>query len=331
MNSTRPLKTVFFGTPDFAVPTLAAMVEHGYAPSLVMSQPSRPVGRKRKLQPPPVAVWAMENELQLRQPESVREKDFMAEMAEIAPDVAVVVAYGQIFRKRLLSLPRLGCVNVHASLLPTWRGAAPIQASIAAGQETTGVTTMLMERGLDSGPMLLRDELRIGERETAGELSPRLANLGAELLIETLRRLERDDLEPIAQDDSAATFAPRLLKADGLVDWTLDAQTIYNRLRAFTPWPGLTSTLREQPVKLLGMRVLAADLLPDLPRSLQDGPGGELLGMQEERLMVRCGNGTILGLETLQRPGRKPVSAVDFVNGEHLRPGEFFSPPPSSA
>jgi methionyl-tRNA formyltransferase len=323
------LRTVFFGTPEFAVPTLAALAEASYAPLLVVTQPARPAGRGRKLQDPPVALWARRHGLAVRQAAKVNEESFMAALAELAPEVAVVVAFGQIFRPALLELPRHGCLNLHASLLPRHRGAAPIQAAIAAGETRTGVTTMKMEAGLDTGPVLLQAELAIGPRETAGELAPRLAELGAGLMVETLRRLEAAALEPRPQDDALATYAPRITKADAEVDWRAPAPRIYDRLRAFTPWPLLVAELRGEPLRILAARVLAE-------RPGEEEPG-TILGLVEDHLGVRCGgpaneSGTMLGLARVQRPGRRGVGAADFVNGERLRPGERFrlsSPRPS--
>lgn len=319
------LKTVFFGTPEFAVPTLAALVEASYRPLLTVSQPARPAGRGRKPQDPPVAVWARAHGLAVRQPERVRDEAFMAELRELAPDVAVVVAFGQIFRRELLELPRHGCLNLHGSLLPRHRGAAPIHAAIAAGDTRTGVTTMQMEAGLDTGPVLLQAELGIGPHETAGELAPRLAELGAGLMVETLKRLEAGALAPRPQDDAQASYAPRISRADAEVDWRREARALYDRLRAFTPWPGLTAELRGTPLKILDARVLP-------------GPGGgeepgTILGIEDACLAVRCGGGTILGLVRVQRPGRQGITATDFANGERLGPGERFrlrDPSPSS-
>ncbi|MCP4663103.1 MAG: methionyl-tRNA formyltransferase [bacterium] len=319
------LRTVFFGTPEFAVPTLAALAAAGYGPLRVITQPSRPVGRGRRLQDPPVAAWARERGIEVRQPERVKDPDFLAELEELAPDVAVVVAFGQIFRRRLLELPRHGCINVHASLLPGYRGAAPIQAAIAAGETRTGVTTMQMDRGLDSGPILLQEELDVGAEETAGELAPRLAELGAALLVRTLQRLEGGELEPRSQDETLVSHAPLLSKADGRVDWCASAEEIFNRLRAYTPWPGLAGELRGQPLKLLWARPLAAT-------AETSGEVGTIQGLHEGRLAVLCGagsggSGTILGLERVQRPGKKAISASDFFNGQRLETGERFTIP----
>lgn len=309
-------RIVFFGTPDFAVPTLAALVDAGRPPVRVVTQPSRPVGRGQKIQDPPVAAWARERGLPVTQPEKVRDPAFLAGMKELAPDVAVVVAFGQIFPRDLLALPRLGCVNVHASLLPRWRGAAPIQAAIAAGDERTGVTTMLMEAGLDTGPMLLEEETEIGPGETAEALSRRLAEMGGRLLVRTLERLERGDLEPRPQDPAAATYAPRLTREDGRVDWTRPAREIADRLRAFTPWPGQSAMLGGEPVKLVRVEVLqeSTEAMP-----------GTWLGMRDGRLAVACGGGSVLGLAELQRPGRKPLQGADFANGERLPGGVVFT------
>lgn len=307
---------VFFGTPEFAVPTLVSLVEAGYAPARVVTQPSRPVGRGRKQQDPPVASWAREHGLSVMQPERVRDPTFLAEMREIAPAVAVVVAFGQIFPRDLLSLPRHGCINLHASPLPRWRGAAPIQAALAAGETRTGVTTMQMEAGLDTGPILLQEEVEIGPAETAGELSPRLAAAGADLMVRTLERLAAGTLTARPQDDALATHAPRLTRESGRVDWTREARNIVNLWRAYRPWPGLTAELRGEPVKLVAVE------------TVEEEPGeavGTFLGLHEGSLAVACGGGSVLGIRMLQRPGRKALPAADFANGERLRRGELFT------
>lgn len=316
---------VFFGTPEFALPTLEALAAAGRLPARVVTQPARPVGRGRKLRQPPVAEWALERGLPLTQPRSVRRRELLELIASDRPEVAVVVAFGQIFPRALLELPRLGCINLHASLLPKYRGAAPVQAAIAAGERRTGVTTMRMEEGLDTGPILLQRSTEIGASETAGELGPRLAALGAELMVETLERLAAADIEPRPQSDGEATYAPRLTRADGRVDWTRSASTLFDRLRAFTPWPGLEARLREAPVKIVWGRPLPED---DPGGSARDAAPGEILGLRSDRrgegLAVRAGAGSTFLLERLQRPGRPPRSARDFVNGERLEAGERF-------
>ncbi len=309
-------RILFFGTPDFAVPTLAALVAAGRAPVRVVSQPARPAGRGHRLQDPPVAAWAREHGLEVMQAERVRSPDFLAEAAALAPDVAVVVAFGQIFPRALLELPADGCINLHASLLPRWRGASPIQAAIAAGDARTGVTTMRMEEGLDSGPILLQEETEIGAGETAGELSRRLAGMGGGLMVRTLERLEAGDLVPRPQPEEGVTYAPRLTRDSGRVDWRLTARQIHDRWRAFTPWPGLTAELRGEPVKVIAAETGDGD---------GGGAPGTILGLRGGRLAVACSGGTVLAIAALQRPGKRALSAADFVNGERLQAGEIFA------
>ncbi len=313
------MRTIFFGTPEFAVPVLSAMVEAGYAPRRVITRPARPVGRGHKLQDPPVAVWASSHGLEVQQPPKVNTKSFRRELKTIAPEVAVVVAFGQIFRRRLLDLPGHGCLNLHASLLPCYRGAAPIQAAIAAGDAATGVTTMIMTEGLDSGPILLQEDLEISPAETTPELSRRLADLGAKLMVTTLRALERGELTPREQTRDLVSHAPRLTKADGIVDWRRPAPEIYNRLRAYTPWPGQSSMLHGKRVKLLSVRPLD---------DRAEGQPGAVMKQRLGLLPVICGSGTLLGLRTVQLAGKRPVAATDFANGQRLRPGDRFTEEP---
>jgi methionyl-tRNA formyltransferase len=310
---------VFFGTPDFAVPTLAALVAAGRSPALVVTQPSRPAGRGRQAQDPPVARWARAHGLPVEQPERVREPAFLESLRALAPGVAVVVAFGQIFPQDLLALPRHGCVNLHASLLPRWRGAAPIQAALAAGDPRTGVTTMQMEAGLDTGPILLQEEIEIAPGETAGELSGRLAEAGAALMVRTLDELERGALTPRPQGSDGVTHAPRLTRESGRPDWTLTARELADRLRAWTPWPGLTAELGGAPLKLVRAEPISVEKAP------ADAAPGTVLGLRDGRLAVACGGGTVLGLAEVQRPGRKALRAPDFVNGERLRAGDRLS------
>jgi methionyl-tRNA formyltransferase len=310
-------RILFFGTPDFAVPTLAALVDEGRSPLCVVTQPARVAGRGRRPQEPPVAEWARQRGLEVAQPERVRDPEFLRQAAALAADAAVVVAFGQIFPPALLGLPRHGCINLHASLLPRWRGAAPIQAAIAAGDSRTGVTTMLMAEGLDTGPILLQEETEIGRDETAGELAQRLAAMGGRLMVRTLERLEHGELEPRPQPAAGVTHAPRLQRDSGRSDWGLTARRLYDRLRAFTPWPGLTAELRGEPLKVIAAEVLAGESHGAAP--------GAVLGLRDGRLAVACGEGTVLGLREVQRPGKRPLRAADFVNGERLRAGESFS------
>ena len=228
-----------------------------------------------------------------------------------------MVAFGQIFPKALLDLPRLGCDNLHASLLPRWRGASPIQAAVAAGDARTGVTTMKMDEGMDTGPILLEEEVEIGPIETAGELSRRLAEIGGRLAARTVDLLEKGEIEPRPQSAEGITYAPRLTRDSGRVDWGATAREIHDRLRAYTPWPGMTATLRGEPLK-----IVAAEPTGEVA----GGAPGTLLGVRGGRLLaVACGGDTVLGLAEVQRPGKRALRAADFVNGERLRAGESFS------
>ena len=312
------LRLVFFGTPEFAVPSLEALAAAGRAPLLVVSQPSRPAGRGKALKDPPVAAAARRLGLPLRQIEDVRDEPFLQELEQLEPDLAVVVAFGQIFRKRLLELPRHGCFNLHASLLPKYRGAAPIQAAVAAGERITGVSVQQMTRGLDAGPLLGSAELAIGEHETAEELFPRLAALGAGLLVETVGLLERGELAPQPQDESLVSFAPRYERQHGFVDFSLPAKAIYDRWRGLSPWPGLTTELGGAPLKIVACRPLSGET---------GSPPGTLLGLADGALAISCGGGTILGVLRVQRPNRPAIGAADLWNGEHLAGGELFSLP----
>jgi len=306
-------RVVFFGSPDFAIPTLEALYSSAYRPLRVVSQPARPVGRGRRLQDPPVAHWARQKGIEVSQPERVRNPEFVAELALLEPDVAVVVAFGQIFPQSLLDTPLMGCINLHGSLLPRYRGAAPIQAAVAAGDGETGVTTMLMEAGLDTGPIYLQKRLSIGLGESTPQLSARMAELGATLMLETLRGLEGGSLRPRPQDDAAATLAPRLTREDGYVDWTMAPDQIWRRCLAFRPWPGLVALCRGRPLKLVEVRSSEGEVAEVEP--------GTFLGVEGDSLLVAAGGGC-LGLVRVQRPGRRELSAADFLNGEALVVGE---------
>jgi methionyl-tRNA formyltransferase len=311
-------KIVFFGTPEFALPTLDALAEAGREPMLVVTQPDRPRGRGNKVYPSPVAARAAELGLEIAKPESVKEPDFLARLAELKPDVAVVVAFGQIFPPELLELPRRGSINLHASLLPKHRGASPIQAALLAGDKKTGVSTMQMEEGLDSGPILLQEETVIRSYETAERLGERLSKLGAETVVATLDALAAGKLKPRKQREESASYSPKISKRDGKVNWALHADEIYNRLRAFTPWPGLAGHFRGHSFKLVW----------GVPMTWEEAPfggTGTYLGLRQGRLAVLCGGGTIFGIEEVQRPGKKPIRSSDFANGERVRVGERFA------
>ena len=242
---------------------------------------------------------------------------FLQQLRAIGPRVAIVVAFGQIFRTDLLELPTEGCINLHASLLPRFRGAAPIQAAILAGETRTGVTTMQMSEGLDSGDILLQEEVRIGDCETTPDLSRRLSEVGAELVVETIRRLDGGELTRRPQDEGEASLAPRLRKSDGCLDWRLQASEIFNRVRALKPWPGTSSRLRGETIKIdWGLELETA--------SVEECEPGTVVDLTSRAVVVACGGGTRFGIERLQRPGRSAVDAAAFVNGERLEVGERF-------
>lgn len=298
------------GTPQFAVPSLEALAAAGHSIAAVYTQPDRPKGRGQELAISPVKEAALRLGLPVYQPERVRR--CVEELAGFHAKAMVVVGYGQILPQSIIDLAPLGIINVHASLLPLYRGAAPIQWAIANGESETGVTTMRIDAGLDTGDMLRKAETSIGAEETAPELSARLAAMGAELLIETLEMLERGQIVPEPQDHSSATLAPILKKEDGVVDWTRPAAEIHNRLRGFTPWPGATTTFRGQGLKILSARVSAggAGLAPGT------------LAIRGRKLVAGCGDGTALELAEVQPEGRKRVSGESFANGARLLENE---------
>ncbi len=312
------MKVVFLGTGEFAVPSLEAAHRAGHRISLVVSQPDRPQGRGLILRSTPVKVVADRLGMAVFQPEKLRlEPDrIIAEMA----DVLVVVAYGQILRENILECAPGGAVNVHASLLPKYRGAAPIQWAIANGESRTGVTTMQLDRGMDTGPILLQKDCPIEPGDTTETLEPKLAALGATLLVETLDGLARGSLTPQAQDDTAATKAPLIRKSDGIVNFGKSAIEIANRFRGFSPWPGLQFAHAGRSIKMLSAKALAT--APDRPNS----PPGVIVSLSREGLDVACGGGSVLRLDRVQPESRGPVSAFDFARGAKLRTGEVLGP-----
>lgn len=311
-------RIVFFGTPEFAVPTLRALVEAGKAPLLVVTNPARPAGRGQEVQEPPVAEAAQELGLELAQPERVADEAFIERMKELKPDVFVVVAFGQIFPPELLEVPKQGSINLHASLLPKYRGASPIQSAIANGEKKTGVTTMLMEEELDTGPILLQDETEIRHDETTGELTERMSKMGAALTVETLEQLGKGKIKQRKQREESSSYAEKFSKDDGRMNWALEADELYNRMRAFDPWPGMMTNFKGRPIKILW----------GVPMSWEKGPSGfsgTYLGLRQGKMAILCGGDTVFGIEEIQRPGKNPQRASDFVNGERLRVGERFA------
>jgi methionyl-tRNA formyltransferase len=301
------MRIVFMGTPDFAVPSLRKLHEAGHDVVLVVTQPDRPAGRGRALRSPPVKVAALELGLPVEQHDSVKTDDFVARLRDLAPDVVVVAAFGQILSEAILDCPRLGSINVHASLLPRYRGVAPINWVIMNGETETGVTTMFMARKVDAGEIILTRETDIGDAETAGELYYRLADLGAELLIETLELVEAGTAPRVAQDPEQVTYARKLKKSDAEVDWSGEADRVYDRIRGTTPWPGAFTWYRGKV-----LRVLGASRGDDTG---QRGAPGEVLALDDERgIEVAAGSGSVW-LTRVKPEGKGAMDAAAFVRG----------------
>jgi len=299
---------VFLGTPEFAVPTLDRIIAAGHSVTLVVTQPDRPKGRKQELIPSPVKAAALRHGIPVFQPERIRRAEAQARVAEEAPPAMVVVGYGQIIPQAIIDLAPLGIINVHASLLPELRGAAPIQWSIARGYRTTGVTTMRIDAGLDTGDIVLQWETPIGPDETAPELSLRLAAAGADLLVQTLADLCAGTAHPRPQDNALSTYAPILTKDAGRIDWTHPAQQIHDLIRGFQPWPGAHTSFRGQSLHLWRSR-LSPERKPDLPP-------GALINAQG--VFAVAGDGAVLELLEVQLEGRKKMPADVFANGHRL-------------
>ncbi len=311
------LKLVFCGTPQFAVPTLEALLAAGHQIPLAVSQPDRPVGRHQQLTAPPVKQTALAAGLAVAQPEKIRNNaEFRAQLEALAPDAIVVVAYGRIIPPWMLALPRLGCINLHASLLPRYRGAAPIQWAVAMGDAFTGNTTMLLEEGLDTGPILLQQEHAIAPGETAAELFDRLARAGAPLVVETLSGLAAGTIHPQPQNHALASFAPLLTREDGRMDFAArTAREIYNRWRGFQPWPGAFTALAGKQLIVHRMAVAA----PVTAGSAPVEPG--CIHVENHRLFAACAAGTWLEFLEVQIEGKKRLAVAEFLRGNPLDAG----------
>ncbi len=305
------LNLVFSGTPAFAVPTLAKLVEAGHSVKLVVTQPDKPRGRGLELTASPVKQKALELGLPVTQPEKIKNnQDFRDQLAALRPDAIIVVGYGRIIPQWMIDLPRFGNLNLHASLLPKYRGAAPIQWAIASGETVTGVTTMRIDAGLDTGDILLQKEAAIGARDTATTLAPALAAIGADLMIETLAGLRAGTIHPRKQDDSQSSLAPILTKEDGRIDFRRTAQEISNRLRGFQPWPGAFTGFRGKTLQIWDARVVGA-AVAEAEVAVHDG-----------FMTVGCGGQTALALLEVQLEGKKRMQGRDFLHGYHPQPGE---------
>jgi len=316
------MRVVFMGTPEFALPSLRAVGRAGCDLVGVVTRPDRPRrSHSAPLEPSPVKREALVSGAPVLTPESVRADEFIRQISEFRPEVIVVVAYGRILPPEVLAIPTRWCINVHASILPKYRGAAPIARAIMAGEKVTGVTTMKLDSGLDTGDILLQRECAIGLIETAGELTTRLATIGADLLVETLERHRRQELEPKRQDAREATPAPPLTREDGRVDWSDEAQSIACRIRGCNPWPLAVTDLRGSPVQLLRAEV---DFGP-LQASAGATSPGEVIHAAGEGIVVRCGGDGRLSLLELRFPGGRAMSARDALNGRLVRAGDRFA------
>ena len=318
---------VFVGTPKFALPTLQVLHRAGHGVRAVFTQPDQPAGRGGRLTAPPVKRVAVALGLPVHQPARIRSPEVFDLLKSLEPEAVVVVGYGKILPQRILDLPRYGCINLHASLLPKYRGAAPVQWAIIRGETVTGVTTMRMDAGLDTGDILLARETPIEPEEDAISMGHRLAEMGASLVLETLDGLQRGTLTPLPQDHDQATSAPMLKKEHGRMDWSLPALDIANRVRGLVPWPGAFTTFRDG---LLHVWRARPELATPLHSSLTPGtvqPGTIQLGTIEKagrRLLVACGQGSWLEIQEVQREGRRRLSAAEFLNGARVASGEHL-------
>lgn len=302
------MRIVFMGTPDFAVPSLQALIDAGHDVCAVYTQPDKPQGRKQILTAPPVKTLALEHDIPVFQPNTLKNEDEQARLRELAPEVIIVVAYGKLLPKAVLDIPPHGCINVHGSLLPRWRGAAPIQWAVIAGDEMAGVTTMQMAEGLDTGDMLLTYETKVGEKETAGELFDRLAQSGAELLTQTLVKL--NDITPRPQDDAQSCYAHMLDKQMAVIDWSKSAHEIDCLIRGLNPWPIALTTLSGERLKVFAAEKAAGN----------GEPGTVLEADPKKGLTVACGEGALKLIE-IQLVGGKRMKATDFLRGHAIEVG----------
>lgn len=309
------MRVAFLGTPTFAVPALQSLIDHGCEICAVVTQPDRPSGRGHKLKCSPVKALAKTQGIQVFQPEKIKDKENRNVFEKLQPDFVVVVAYGQILPGWLLECARFGAVNIHASLLPRYRGAAPIPWAILNGEVVTGVTTMIMEETLDSGPILLQKAIPIPLTATAGELAEVLSAIGADLLIQTLDGMSKNALNPVLQDEGKISWAPRITKEMARISWEKRALDVHNQIRAMNPWPIAYAIFRDERMKILRS-------LPEEGFSDPKKKPGEFLGLSGNGLRVQCGEGTVLELLELQMPGKSRVSGREFASGARLNPGE---------
>jgi methionyl-tRNA formyltransferase len=321
------MRLIFMGTPEFAVATLAQLVSDGHEVRAVYTQPDKPVGRGKQLQAPPVKTFALEHNLAVYQSAKIKtNEEVRAVFESIKPDACIVAAYGKILPEWLLKIPRLGCINIHASLLPKYRGAAPINWAIARGETETGVTIMQMDAGMDTGAMFAKRATNIEAHETAVELTTRLSRLGAQLLSETLPRIERGEVTPEPQNQAEATYAPILKREDGLIDWQMSAAEIANRVRAFQPWPAVFTMFRG--ARLIFWRAKEVSPNDSAVLSPERIAPATIAALDKSGFVVGCANATLLHVEEVQLEGKRRVPARDFLNGSRLAVGNALDDSP---
>ena len=314
------LKIVYMGTPEFAVPPLKAMAESGYQVSLAVTQPDKARDRGKKVRPTPVKEAALEYGIEVAQPEKIKNnEEFLGRIRDLAPDIIVVAAYGKILPKALLDIPRLGCVNIHASLLPRFRGAAPIQRSIIEGDKETGVTLMYMAEGLDTGDMIAKAATEIGKKD-ADELHDELAQMGAELLIQYLPKIASGDISPEKQDDSLSCYAPMLTKEEGNADFSKSAEQLVRLVRGMGSWPGVTAQYGDVRMKIKAADVLTAEQNPETAERAEAAAPGTILFADKSGVQVACGTGVLL-ITKLQMPGKRAMSVADYLKGNRIEIG----------
>jgi methionyl-tRNA formyltransferase len=313
---TTALNLVFGGTPAFAVPALEALLAAGHRVAAVYTQPDRPAGRGQQLQMSAVKECALKNGLPVEQPRTLRDSDAATQLAKYRPDAMIVVAYGLLLPQIILDVPRLGCINIHGSLLPRWRGAAPIQRALLAGDSQTGISIMRMEAGLDTGPVLSLHPIAIGERESAAELYDRLAKLGADALCETLQKYAAGERAPTPQPQEGATYAQKIRKEEALIDWTQSARDIDRKVRAFNPWPVAETRWRDQQLRIWQSMPIA---------SANARSPGQVIDATNEGVLVATGDG-VLRIERLQLAGRKSMSASEFIRAQPIAGAQLGAP-----
>jgi methionyl-tRNA formyltransferase len=307
------VKIVFMGTPDFAVPSLEMLIKEGYDVIAVVTQPDKPKGRGNKMSAPPVKEFAAEHGITVLQPAKIKTPEFIQEIRDLGPDLLITAAYGKIISKELLDVPTLGCINVHGSLLPAYRGAAPIQWSVINGEKVTGITTMFTDVGVDTGDMLLKRELEIGPDTTAGELHDKMAILGAEVLKDTLIELKNGVLKRQPQDDSLSSHVPMITKEIGLIDWSKSAQQVHNLVRGTNPWPGAYTFLNESKMKVWKTSIAVCNN--------QTHSVGEIVQVNDEGILVKCSDGYIM-IQELQFDSSKRMKVSDYIRGHKIDTGE---------